>query len=152
MFLTRSALWPATFLTGFAHLFWVTGFGSTATASTVYRCCGFDDEVVLDVSVTGWTFHSHVTHVYVCPAAAFAFFSASIRAALAIAQSVSILLMGGVSNGLSIGARLRTRPRCLHLHRASQKSNERGIPRRHPCNRSNRHACRTDPDRDLLAR
>ena len=66
MFLTRSALWPAAFLTSFAHFLWVTGLGSTSATSTDDRRRSFDDDLVLDVSVTGWTFHvSHVTYVYV---------------------------------------------------------------------------------------
>ena len=66
VFLTWSALWPAAFLACLAHLLWVTGLGSTASASADDRCRGFDDEVVLDVSVTGWAFHvSHFTGVYV---------------------------------------------------------------------------------------
>ena len=65
VFLTWSALWPAAFLTGLAHFLWITGLTSTSTTSAVDRCCGLDDEVVLDVSVTGWTFHfSHFTYVY----------------------------------------------------------------------------------------
>jgi hypothetical protein len=66
VFLTRSALWPAAFLACLAHLLWITSLTSTASASTDDRRRGFDDEVVLDVSVTGWTFHvSHVTYVYI---------------------------------------------------------------------------------------
>ena len=65
MFLTRSPLWPSAFLAAFAHLLWVTGLGSTASASADDRRRGFDDEVVLDVSVAGRTFHvSHITYVY----------------------------------------------------------------------------------------
>src|SRR5215472_15608027 len=64
MFLSWSALRPAAFLASLAHFLWVTSLGSTATASTDDRCCGFDDEVVLNVCVTGWTFHVfHVTYV-----------------------------------------------------------------------------------------
>jgi hypothetical protein len=65
MFLSWSALRPTAFLASLAHFLWVTGLGSTATASTVYRHRCLDDEIVLDVSVTGRTFHvSHFTYVY----------------------------------------------------------------------------------------
>ena len=66
VFLSWSPLRPAAFLACLAHLLWITSLTSTATASTDDRRRGFDDEVVLNVCVTGRTFHvSHVIYVYV---------------------------------------------------------------------------------------
>src|SRR5262249_30687363 len=67
-FLSRSALWPAAQLAYFAHHFRVSSLTIPATASTHDRSSGLEDEVVLNLCVTGWTIHlEHQVVVEVFP-------------------------------------------------------------------------------------